>query len=172
MDMFNFKQVFLQLPVAGAVAGASVTSSVYGGGGGRVWDRIMRSWFMWWNKRIFKKKLTCLARQVFYLRSHPFPAFSLSSTLLLCLLLLLVREPGGLNFLILDLMSTLSSNTQAPTMMIAERTADWILEERRAEQASVDLENEDYSNKDELWISKTCFLSQKNTIGDGGSTAL
>ena len=32
-----------ELPVAGAVAGASVTSSVYGGGGGRVWDRIMRS---------------------------------------------------------------------------------------------------------------------------------
>ena len=35
-------------------------------------------------------------------------------------------------------------------MMIAERAADWILEERRAEQSSGDLENEDYSNKDEL----------------------
>ena len=31
---------------------------------------------------------------MFNLRSHPFPAFSLSSTLLLCLLLLLVREPS------------------------------------------------------------------------------
>ena len=30
---------------------------------------------------------------MFNLRSHPFPAFSLSSTLLLCLLLLLVGEP-------------------------------------------------------------------------------
>ena len=35
-------------------------------------------------------------------------------------------------------------------MMIAERAADWILKERRAEQASVDLEKEDCRNKDEL----------------------
>ena len=36
-------------------------------------------------------------------------------------------------------------------MMIAERAADWILEERRAEQAtSGDLEKEDCRNKDEL----------------------
>ena len=35
-------------------------------------------------------------------------------------------------------------------MMIAERAADWILEERRAEQASADLEKEDCWHKDEL----------------------
>lgn len=35
-------------------------------------------------------------------------------------------------------------------MMIAERAADWILEERSAEQSSADLEKEDCRNKDEL----------------------
>ena len=35
-------------------------------------------------------------------------------------------------------------------MMIAERAADWILEERRAERASDDLEKEDCWHKDEL----------------------
>ena len=113
---------------------------------------------MWWNKRIFRKKEIDLFSQVsvYNLRSHPFPAFSLSSALLLCLLLLLVREPKSEVYCVIMLCDT-------TTGLISSMSSLKTFVRRRLERAG-EREWERGREVSQVCRSQTWYMEEKKII--------